>query len=168
MAADSGSPASSIAGPGGTCSWRLCPVTTFVLPSVSPVLKSMASFSVSSKQRAFGAEDGFAVAAEAVAVDRGVLHADLLFRGLRVVGVVAGGGKLENAKHVVFHVAIGREERAAAGGGDVQRICFCPPCTAAMKMLAASSWWLPNSAISPPPVRSHSRQRISSSMAGRS
>ena len=36
-----------------------------------------------------------------------------------------------------------------------------------MKMLAASSWWLPNSAIMPAPVRSHSRQRISSSMAGR-
>ena len=31
------------------------------------------------------------------------------------------------------------------------------------KMLAASSWWLPSSAIMPAPVRSQSRQRISSS-----
>ena len=33
-------------------------------------------------------------------------------------------------------------------------------------MLAASSWWLPSSAIRPPPVRSQSRQRISSSSGG--
>ncbi|MCH8147792.1 MAG: hypothetical protein IH987_07335 [Planctomycetes bacterium] len=40
---------------------------------------------------------------------------------------------------------------------------LCPSLWALMKMLAASSWWLPSSAIKPPPVRSHNRQRISSS-----
>ena len=40
-------------------------------------------------------------------------------------------------------------------------------CSASMKMLAASSWCPPNSAIKPPPVRSHNRQRISSSRAER-
>jgi len=38
--------------------------------------------------------------------------------------------------------------------------------TLLQKMLEASSWWLPSSAIRPPPVRWNSRQRHSSSSAG--
>ena len=37
---------------------------------------------------------------------------------------------------------------------------------AAMKMPAASSWWLPSSAMMPAPVRLQSLQRISSSRGG--
>ena len=85
-------------------------------------LKSMASFSVSSTQRAVGAEDGFAVAAEAVAVDRGVLHADLLAAGDGIVRIVTRRGKLEDAEHVVFAVAVGREQRAVAGSDHAQRM----------------------------------------------
>ena len=74
------------------------------------------------QERALGAEDRFAVAAETVAVDRGVLHADLLPAGDRVLGVVAGGGELEDAIDVVLDVAVGREQRPVAGGGHVQRM----------------------------------------------
>ena len=73
-------------------------------------------------ERALGAENRLAVAAETVAVDRGVLHADLLLPGDRVLGVVAGGGKLEDAVDVVLDVAVGGKQRAIARGGHAQRM----------------------------------------------
>ena len=68
------------------------------------------------------------------------------------LGVVARGRELEDAVDVVLDVAVGREQRAVAGGGHAQRMLLLGlRCGRAwrMKMLAASSWWLPNSAIRP-------------------
>ncbi len=78
-------------------------------------------------QRALGAHHDFAVAAEAVAVDRRVGDDDLLvrigdFALLQVVVlVVAGAGELERAVDVVVDVAVGREDVPAADRRDRER-----------------------------------------------
>lgn len=64
------------------------------------------------QQRALGAEQGLAVAAEPVAIDRGVLYTNLLAAGNRVFRIIARGGELENAVDMVLHIAVGREQRA--------------------------------------------------------
>ncbi len=76
-------------------------------------------------QRAFGSHHHFAVVAEAISIDRRVADDDLLLRigndSLDGVGPVAWPGELEHAVHVVFAIAIEREQAAAAYRGDGQR-----------------------------------------------
>ena len=127
------------------------------------------------EQRPLGAEDDLAVAAEAVAVDRGVGHGDLPLAAQGVLCVVVRTGELDDAGQVVLDLAVPIEEVPVGHGRDAERVnepvllgTLRGPAAwaAAMKMLAASSWWLPSSAMSPAPVRAQSRQRISSSSGG--
>ncbi len=138
--------------------------------------------------RSLGPHDDFAVTAEAVAIDRRVGHDHFLVRIVvvagdpllwighvvdrilvpdRELGIVIRPRELEHAAHMIFRFAVGGEEVSTADGVDGQ--AGGPSCRSLRKALtkipAASNWWLPNSAINPPPVRLHSRHRHSSAIA---
>ncbi len=83
MAADSSSPSSSISREGLAVLLALLflPASTFVLAVGIGDLEEHDVLLAFEDQGAFGSQHGFAVAAEAVAVDRGVLDADLLRGG---------------------------------------------------------------------------------------
>ena len=75
-------------------------------------------------ERAFRAVDDFAVSAESVAVNGGVLNGDAV-SGLDVVfGIVARGRVFKLTNNVVFRFAVVVKNRAIAGGDNAQRMLF--------------------------------------------
>ena len=105
-------------------------------------------------QRALGAVDQFAVAQVAVAVDRGVLHRDLLAVRLRVFLVVVRAWGIRGCSRRGPRCRGRRPKIGRLAAATTRSGCGCslPPWyRAETKMLAASSWWLPSSAIMPGP-----------------
>ena len=102
------------------------PGFTSIRVVVSEPLKSIASCSCSRISVPLVPNTDFAVAAEAVAVDRRIGDDDLLVRVgdlvLVVALVVARAGELERAVHVVVALAVGREDVPAADARDRQRL----------------------------------------------